>query len=151
MGAIEAWDYRDPKCAENIKKFTDNKLGLIWDTIATDSAAQICAKVLIPGGSYGQILNTKFPRVDAKVTRTIGYAATGEPLEKGQYKKLDTSADFEFMKKWIAIVEPLLESGKIIPHPPKISRGFDGILDGMDLMRDGKLSGGKLVFSLAET
>jgi len=150
MGAIEVWDYHDPDCVEKIKRFTDSKLNLIWDTICSDSTAKLCAEVLAYGGKYGKFLSGKFLREDAKVTTTIAYMATGEPLAKGPYQQEDTSAEFEFMKKWIAIVDPLLAAGKIKPHPQKIGHGFDGILDGMDLMRDGKLSGGKLVFNVEE-
>ena len=150
MGAIEVWDYHDPDCAEKIKKFTDNKLNLIWDTISSDSTAKLCAEVLAHGGKYGKFLSGKFPREDAIVTTTIAYAATGEPFAKGSYEQEDTSAEFEFVKKWVAIVDPLLAAGKVKPHPQKVSRGFDGILEGMDMMRDGKVSGSKLVYIVEE-
>ena len=148
MGAAEVFDYRDPASIEEIKKFDVN---LIWDTIALESSADFCAQVLAQGGSYGIILDVKMKdRPDVKHTFNLGYTSLGERVEKsfGTFSQEHCEKDYEFMQKWILEGDRLLAEKKLKPHPMKISKGFEGIIQGMDDMRDDKVSGQKLVFSV---
>jgi hypothetical protein len=46
----------------------------------------------------------------------------------------------------------LLEQGKLKVHPPSVRpNGLKGVLEGMQEMRDGKVSGEKLVYKIADT
>ncbi|KAI1622990.1 zinc-binding oxidoreductase alcohol dehydrogenase [Exophiala viscosa] len=148
LGAAETFDYSDPDCAEKIRKYADNNLKYIWDTISLDSSAKICAEAIAPGGICGRILGVKVPRDDIKTTFSLGYTAAGEPVKKPFGDMPDNAKDFEFAKKWIETVEPLLQAGKIKVHPPKVGKGLESVLDGLDLMRNDKVSGHKLVYVL---
>lgn len=148
LGASEAFDYRDPDVVDKIKKYTDGNLRIVWDTIALPPTAKISADVLAPGGSYGAILNVELPRDDVKKTYSLGYTASGEPVKKGGFHKEDTSEDFEFMKRWVAEVEPLIAQGRIKVHPPKVGKGLENIFEGLDLLRNDKVSGQKLVYTV---
>ena len=69
------------------------------------------------GGKYGAILAVQFITIFS-----MGYTAMGEPVVKSFYKNEDNAElqrDFEFMKKWIKVVNPLLAQGKSTVHPPK--------------------------------
>lgn len=60
--------------------------------------------------------------------------------------------DFEFASMFAGITERLLEEKKLVPHPVVLkSGGLEGVLDGLELVRDGKVSGGKLVYRVADT
>lgn len=148
LGAAAAFDYRDPDCAAQIKKYTNNNLKYIWDTISLPQTAQLCAEVIAPGGTYGTILKVKFPRDDVKCTYSLGYTGFGEPIKKTGFEIPARAEDFEFLKKWIAEVEPLLQQGRLKVHPPKVGKGLEEVLDGLDLLRHDKVSGQKLVYAV---
>lgn len=78
----------------------------------------------------------------------MGLTALGEPVDKGGYKIDDTSEDFEFMKKWVAIVEKLLAEGKIKAHPARVGHKMENIFEGLSLLKSDKVSGQKLVYVL---
>lgn len=60
--------------------------------------------------------------------------------------------DYEFMKRFSALAEELLKDGKIKVHPLRVEgEGLKGVLDGLQLMREGKVSGQKLVYRVTET
>ncbi|KAL2406807.1 Trans-enoyl reductase TOXD [Exophiala dermatitidis] len=148
MGAVAAFDYKDPNCVAQIKEFTNNNLKYVWDAISLPPTAQLCAQVIAPNGRYGTILPVDFPRKDVKQTHSVAYTAFGEPVKKPFFEAQDTTADFEFMKGWIAEAEGLLHQGQLKHHPLKIGRGLENVLEGMDQLRQDKVSGQKLVYVL---
>lgn len=148
MGAEAVFDYRDPNAVEEIKKYTNNNLKFIWDVISLEATAKFCAQVLSSGGTYGVLLGLKSPRDDIKFSYTLGYTAVGEPVKKMSYMSGDNTKDFEWTKKWIPIAESIIAQGKIKVHPTKVEHGLEGILNGMDLMKEDKVSGNKLVFTV---
>lgn len=59
--------------------------------------------------------------------------------------------DAWFMEMFIQIMEGLLVDGKIKVNPPSVCRGgVRGIFDGLQAMREGKMSGEKLVYRVAD-
>lgn len=151
FGATEVYDYKDPESIEKIKKYTNNNLKLVWDTISLESSAEFCSKVLAEGGNYGKILGVEMQgRPDVKQTFNLGYTAIGERVEKafGNYTKEEAQKDYEFIQPWLVEGDRLLAEKKLKPHPIKVSKGFEAIVAGMDDMRDDKVSGQKLVFAV---
>ncbi|OQU97051.1 hypothetical protein CLAIMM_03054 [Cladophialophora immunda] len=148
MGADAVFDYRDSDCAAKIRQRANDNLKLVWDCISEKSSAKICTDALASGGVYGTILQVDSPRDDIQVKYTLGYTCVGEPVDKGFFKQDDTTADFEFMKKFIPIAESLLHQGKLKPHPVRLGNGLENVIDGMDMLRQGKVSGEKLVYKL---
>jgi hypothetical protein len=69
-------------------------------------------------------------------------------VEKRSTRYNDNTKDFEFMKRWSLIAESIIAEGKINVHFPKVEKGLIGVLEGMDLMKDGRVSGSKLVYTL---
>ena len=57
---------------------------------------------------------------------------------------------FAFARKWAEVVDEILQGGLIKAHPPRLMEGgLDGILEGCQLMKDEKVSGQKLVYTVA--
>ena len=60
--------------------------------------------------------------------------------------------DFSFAIKFIETADKLWADGKWVPHPQRVgSGGLLGAIDGMQMMKDGKVSGQKLVYRVDET
>lgn len=156
LGAVEAFDYKDPDCAKKIREYTNNELKLAWDTISTEATAKLCSEALSSNGDgciYGALLNLKSPRTDVKSTYSLGYTAVGEYFEFGRGDKVITyqasAEDWEFAKSWMVEWERLLAEGKLKINEPKVGRdGLKGALDGIDDVRNDRVSGQRLVARL---
>lgn len=72
----------------------------------------------------------------------------GEPVEKPTVSVSAQPEHFEFMKKWILEVEGLLVENKLKVHQVRVNKGLENIFEGLELMRQGKVSGEKLVYTL---
>ena len=60
--------------------------------------------------------------------------------------------DFEFGKMFWELSRGLLKEGKVKVHKLRVNKygkGLEGALKGMQAMREGKVSGEKLVFTIA--
>ena len=150
FGADEVLDYNDPQSVDKIKQLTNNNLKLSWDTIGVDSSAEFCGKVLAAGGRHGIIGPAKPQRSDITVTFSLGYTAAGEPVKKSfaEFGAEKTTRDYEWMIKWIELVDGLLAQGKVKPHPTKVTQGLENVIEGMHMLKDNKVSGQKLVYTL---
>lgn len=149
------YDYKDPECGKKINKDTDDSLKLAWDTISLKSSAEICSEALssdATGTRYGSILPVKFPREGVESKMTMMYTIFGEEYEKAGRTSPASPEDFAFAKKFFGITEKLLAEGKLQTHPEKVgANGLEGALQGMQDMKDDKVSGQKLVYRVAET
>ena len=106
------------------------------------------------GGRYTCILAVDFPREDCKTDLVMGYTINGEDYKMGpqaplQPAKLD---DYAFGEMFFRLAEELFAAGKFRPHRATVGKGgLHGILDGLQLMREGKVSGTKLVYRVEDT
>ena len=151
LGAEKAFNYKDSDCAEQIRKYTDNNLKYAWDCIVTGDAPNICAGALSsgPGAKYASLLPTEFPREDVESQVTLAYSAFGEPYDKSFAKSDGSKEDFDFAANtWVPVVEKLLMEGKIKVHKPRVGSGLEKVLDGLDELKNDKVSGEKLVYKL---
>lgn len=83
------------------------------------------------------------------MTFTIAYTCFGETFQSGgkTFEAKDLQEDYEFAVGWAAMFEKLLADGKVKVHPPKVmDGGLDKLLEGLDLLRNDKVSGQKLVY-----
>lgn len=133
---------------EQIKQFTGGELTYIWDTISLSESAEICSKVISPGGTYGTVLYVNFPRSDITQTFSLGYTAMGEPIDKGGHLFEARPQDFEFTKKWVTEAELIISQGQLKAHPKEVYSGLEKVIDGLDLLRHNRVSGKKLVYVL---
>ncbi|RMZ89596.1 hypothetical protein DV736_g3180, partial [Chaetothyriales sp. CBS 134916] len=124
----------------HVDGFEDILVKYVWDTICEQQTADFCSKVIAPGGKLGAIGGVEPPRDDITITRTLGYTATGETVKKpwATFPEEITKAHYEWIKKWADLVDELLAEGKIKPHPPKVRKGLENVIEGMDEMKEGK-------------
>jgi NADPH:quinone reductase-like Zn-dependent oxidoreductase len=152
FGADHVFDYSSPTCAEDIRKLTNNKLEYAWDTISEGSAPKICAEALGDSGDlkYGAILSVKdFPRKDVKQTYSLGYTVVGERFQWRTTSFEAKPQDFEFGVKFTTIAEKLLADGKIRPPSKEVrDGGLEAIFGGLDDLKEGRVSGTKIVYKI---
>jgi len=152
-GAHEAFDYHGSECGAKIRGLTKNKLRYAWDTIAEGESPKICDAALSDDPAiichYGTILGAKSPREGVKSTFTLMYTLFGEDFHKYGQDFSASKDDYEFGKTWMDLTEKLVAEGKLKPHPKRVGTGgLVGVLKGMEDLKDGKVSGKKLVYHL---
>jgi NADPH:quinone reductase-like Zn-dependent oxidoreductase len=154
FGADHVFDYSSPTCAADIRKLTDNKLQYAWDTISEGSSPKICAESLGDSGDliYGTILIVKdFPRKDVKQTFSLGYTMVGEDFRFHTNFIKAKPQDLEFGVKFVSIVEKLLAEGKLKPPNKEVrDGGLEAIFAGLDDLKEGRVSGTKIVYRIGE-
>jgi NADPH:quinone reductase-like Zn-dependent oxidoreductase len=155
LGAEAVFDYKTPKVADEIRKYTNNTLKLAWDCTGLGAAVS-AGSLSTKGGKYATLLPLDEkelldvnPKVDGPYV-TLMYSIFGEKFVKGS-ETPPKPDEFEFAKKFWEITRQLLEEGKLKAPQTYVNRGgsgFEGILKGLDELRADKVSGGKLVYKL---
>ncbi|KAF8865528.1 putative zinc-binding oxidoreductase ToxD [Acephala macrosclerotiorum] len=153
LGADHVFDYHDPNCGAKINALMNNKLTLVFDTIATPSSAKICASAIstLPSPPLGKkiyvnLMGIDFPRQDVQNMFLLAYTISGEEFEIEGEKWDAVPEDFELGKRFMSFSEKLLEEGVVKGHPVKmLEGGLGGILGGMEELKNGRVSGVKLV------
>ncbi|MCJ1399246.1 hypothetical protein MMC11_002448 [Xylographa trunciseda] len=159
LGADAVFDYNDPACSEKIKEFTKDKLYYAFDTIANERTGAMCVAAMASGTStplkYSSLLGIKkLPREDVDNKHTLAYTMMGESFRFGPNGPEFPASkdDIEFGKMFWGLACKLLAEKKVKVHPVDVRPGgLKGVLEGMDEMRQGKVSGKKLVYRVAET
>ncbi|CEJ56576.1 Putative ToxD [Penicillium brasilianum] len=153
LGADGVFDYRDPQSAAEIRKLTDNNLKLVFDCISLEASAKYCeAAISTEGGEYSALLNVKVERENVNSRFTLGYTAVGEAFKFGDIPFPAKPEDKAHAEKFVAIAESLLAQGKVKVHRPRVGKdGLKGVLEGLQLLKEDKVSGEKLVYNVSET
>ncbi|KAL3963175.1 hypothetical protein ACCO45_000179 [Purpureocillium lilacinum] len=149
-GADFVFDYNDPDVGQKIREHTNDNLHYAWDTISLPASAKICAEALssAPGGKYASLSSVDFPRKDCSSGFTLAYTALGEAFTFGDIKIPAKPEDYEFAKMFWELSRELLAEGKIKAHPRRVRQGLEGVLEGLQELKDNKVSGEKLVYTL---
>ena len=159
LGADKVFDYHSPTCGADIRAYTDNSLTKAWDCISDETTATICAQALSDKEAdvqYSALLDvdkeilTKVNPNVSKFEMTLAYTSFGEHFVKWADFPANLE-DFEFAKMFWEEARGLLAEGKIkLAHPivNRGGRGLEGTIVGMDELKNGKVSAGKLVYTL---
>lgn len=134
-----------------IREYTSNHLYLGLDCIADEtSTSTICDAVSTEGGIVGSTGAAECSRKDIARKFALGYVYKGEEfLREGKPVPADLAA-FEFTVDFLILCEGLLASGRLLPHPHKLGAdGLEGVIEGMEQLRKGEVSGVKLVHRIA--
>jgi len=156
LGAEYVFDYHDAEaCVKQIRDVTGDSLTHVLDCIG---AEDICVPAMSTSidGVYctltdlppGDIANPRIRR-----ERVEGYTACGEPYEMMGQRVEVNEHDYELGKTFFEITRKLVEEENIKPHRMSINEGgvgLEGALAGMQLMREGKVDGRKLVYTIEQ-
>lgn len=147
LGADHVFDYNDPEVGEKIRQATNDKLKLVFDCISEGNSLSIVAAAISSAGGHMSALLpiSNFPRDDVKTQFTLAYTALGEKFNDNIPAN---QSDYEFGVKFWKLAGDLLNSGKIKAHPKEVRNGLEGIPQGLNDLRDGKVSGVKLVYKV---
>jgi NADPH:quinone reductase-like Zn-dependent oxidoreductase len=155
FGAEQTFDYSQPGCAADIKSFTKNSLKYVLDCITDAESIQLCyAAIGRAGGRYScleippqHLLSRKAVKADFVMPLKI----FGKRIALGgAYERAACQSTFEAGVELVIAAQKLLDCGQIRCHPPRIlSPGFGGILEGLDLLKRGQVSGQKLVVRIS--
>jgi hypothetical protein len=149
------YDYKTPDCAAKIRADNKNCLEYAIDCVAEDSSMTFCYAALgRMGGKYvalnpfnEQLATRKVIDPDWILATRIDGAGSAWPAPYGcpPEPKLETLSVFLFQK-----VQELLNEEKLRSHPVRVEEGgLKGILNGVEILRKGGLSGQKLVYPVA--
>ena len=150
-GADFVFDYNSPSLAADIRDASKGSLRHAFDCISTEVTARVCAESLgASGGQYSSLLPVeKLPREDVSNKFTLAYTALGDRFIYNSIEFPASKDDHAFMVDFQSLTSKLLEQGKIKPHPHHVKQGgLEGILEGLQELRERKVSGEKLVYLL---
>ncbi|PWY89875.1 GroES-like protein [Aspergillus heteromorphus CBS 117.55] len=153
LGADLVFDYHDPRVGEQIREATDDALELVLDAVSTVQSAGICAAAISSdGGCYNALLYVRCPRTDVDSHVSMAYDLLGEPYQQGAKEVAMDPASLEFGIRWCEQIERLLQDRRIMPHRFQVKGGgLGGIVNGLQLLREGKVRACKLVYRVDET
>ncbi|KAF6815058.1 zinc-binding oxidoreductase [Colletotrichum sojae] len=157
LGASAVFDYKSPTVSEDIRKHTNDSLTLAWDCQSTPESATLIAKAL--SSTQESVVGTLLPVDKAKVQEvnpkvdvkmSLYYTVFGEPF--GYFGRREAvPEDYEFGKRFWELSRQLLADGKLKPIRVIKNRGgsgLDGVIFGLKELKEGKVSAGKLVYTL---
>lgn len=160
LGADKLYDYHTETetLAREIKDFTKNKLTLAWDCSPTEESARLCALAMsdVEKGKYSSLL-----RVDSSVVKkanpnvesdsTLAYTAWGEAFSRYGLFFDAKPEDREFAGMFWELSRALLAEGRIKVAKIAVEQGgtgLEGALQGLDDLKQGKVSATKLVYRI---
>ncbi|KAJ5920003.1 hypothetical protein N7516_010861 [Penicillium verrucosum] len=150
-GADLVFDYNSPTCAEDIRAATKNTLRYALDPFAEAKTLRICyAAIGRTGGRYCALEQYQEGLCSRKVIKhelVMGGAISGRGVELPDPYGIPPRPEIGiWARSWYAELQKLIDNGKLKACPIKIIPGkFEGILEGLDMLRNGKVSGKKLV------
>ncbi|KAI0160283.1 GroES-like protein [Xylariaceae sp. FL1272] len=160
VGADHVFDYKSPTVGADIRALTENKLKYAWD--CTGLGGAISAAALSDneeGGKpkYGAILPVERKTIDdvnpivEGPLFTLGYDAFGVDYNRFGTPYEGKQEEVDFAREFWGLSQKLFEEGKLKPLKPEVNRGgkgLEGVLVGLEELRNDKVSGGKLVYTI---
>ncbi|RYP20948.1 hypothetical protein DL765_002485 [Monosporascus sp. GIB2] len=156
-GADVCFDYNSPTCGEDIRAYCDNALDYALDCITEESTMKICYQAIGRlGGKYCGLEpypeETAASRCAVEADWILATWMRGLPISWPEpFGNAGKPECREFAAHFFPHIHPLFTSGKLRPHPTRVEpNGFEGLLDGVGLIRKGAIRGQKLVYRTAE-
>ena len=160
LGADAVFDYHSPAVADDIRAWSNDPdaLTLAWDCAGAGDSPVICAAALsrTRAGHYRSVT-----RFDDEIVRAVNdrvdngfrvaYTMFGEAFDKVWLVMPAVPEDYEYGKMFWGLARELLEQGKVKPARGDVNRGgegLEGVLVGLRDLKEGKVSGVKLVYTL---
>lgn len=145
------FNYNDTKSAFAIKPLTQNNLSLCVDCFSEQSSYEFCAQVLSKGATYAALRPIDSIRPDLDFRVCMGVLYFDAPFALAGQKYDAPPGAFESAVRFAEVAERLLAEDKIKPHPNDVRmNGLEGVLDGIHELKEGKVHGVKLVYTLSQ-
>lgn len=155
-GAERAFDSRDPASAAAIRAYTSNALEYALDCVCNVTSMEFCYAALGRfGGRYTALEPFSEERAQHMRRRRVrphwllGASLLGRRISwKAPYGIDEPDPELRlFGAEWFRCVQGMLDRGEIQPHPVRVMKGqgFEGVLEGVELLRKKVVSGEKLV------
>jgi len=144
LGADAVFDYKDPQVVQKIQQWAQGhgRLETALDTISEHGSIDLCVEAVGKGGKVVTLLPPPkdFDAKGAEVINILVYS-TLKPTNTDDHRK---------MTEWNKKITSYIESGKISKGvvPLKVFHGFEQLPEAIDYVRQGKVSGQKLVVTL---
>lgn len=154
LGAVATFDYHSPTCGADIREFTDDNLAFALDCHSDTGSMTICYEAIgSQGGQYMAI--NPFPlrvhrRRSIRPDWVFMFTQFAQAIPwKRPYNCDPQPEDKAFAIMWYEQVQHLLDADKISPSPQKeMAGGLAAVMDGMELLNKGKVTGYKLVYAV---
>ncbi|KAI0047241.1 dehydrogenase [Auriscalpium vulgare] len=153
LGADEVYDYNDPEVGQKIKASTKGALKHAVDTISEGKTPQLVFDAFSEeGGVVAAILPYATPpRDNIKVVNSFAFDNLGKSYDLPR-KHVATPEANERVYGHAKLLEQLIADGKLKPNPVNvIPGGLAGVSDGFQYMLEGKVSGQKITYRIADT
>ncbi|THH06161.1 hypothetical protein EW146_g9700 [Bondarzewia mesenterica] len=152
LGADEVFNYKDPEASKKVRDATQGQLKFAVDTFCEKQTPKQVADALSDeGGVVSAILPYQSVRENIKVVNSIAYTLLGKNLNfpmKFTATELETARG----RKYAQLLSDVLATGKIKPNPTRVfPKGLASVPEGLQYMRDGKVSGEKITYRIADT
>ncbi|RPD66609.1 GroES-like protein [Lentinus tigrinus ALCF2SS1-7] len=153
LGADAVFDYRDPEVVAKIKAVTGDSLTRVFDAISEVDSQRISAASLGPAGEKIIVLLSPQPgatdRTDVEFCETLVYTALGRAFAWPSLNQTYpvSESDRAHMVQFVRNLPGLVKEGAIRPLAVKLwEGGLAAVSDGMQYMREGKVSAQKIVY-----
>jgi NADPH:quinone reductase-like Zn-dependent oxidoreductase len=152
-GAIGTAPYASANCVETIKSIADgDQIRYALDCITDATSASICFAALARTGGWYACLEDFHEswrtRHAIKTKVVMGYEMQGRDVHLGHdvYSRPARQELHDLGVLWAREMQALLDAGKVMTQPVReLQNGFEGVIHGLGLIRDGVVRGQKLV------
>ncbi|KAI0823565.1 GroES-like protein [Trametes gibbosa] len=154
LGADIAFDYRDRDVVAKIKQATGDSITRVVDAFSLKESQRISAEVIAPTGGkvilVQGVVEGATERRDVQMIPTLIYTALGRAFSfgAGAYFAVSTE-DRDHMVEFLKKLPQLVQDHAV--KPPKVKLwdgGLAAITDGLQYMREGKISAEKIVYRI---
>ncbi|KAH6954162.1 hypothetical protein DER45DRAFT_585806 [Fusarium avenaceum] len=152
-GVKGVFDYRDPQVVDKIREAVPD-LRYVFDTIGNNSSSKTASSAITHSSGVlctvrpGKA-NTDDIAKNVKVTDVLVWTAFLQDHRYRDFHWPPSQEDHDLAAKFFRELPDLLSSGKIKPNTTKlIESGLDGVEQGFQEYRDGKISNYKIVYKI---
>ncbi|KAI0890575.1 putative zinc-binding dehydrogenase family oxidoreductase [Annulohypoxylon maeteangense] len=151
-GASAVFNYAAADTAAAIRTHTGARLKYVLDCIADETSVACCYGAIQRAGGFYTALElvpegTLRKRRAIKASFIMAPEVFGKEVKlSGGYERPASEEKHRVVVRMFAVVQRLLDEGKLRTHPVQmVGPGLEGILEGLELLRSGAVSGKKLV------
>ncbi|KAJ6577394.1 dehydrogenase [Mycena capillaripes] len=151
LGADAVFDYRDPEVVEKIRVYTNSALAHAVDCISDKTTTRQVAECLSQGGgAIALMLNEPVDAPGVRARFDLVYTLLGKAFEHPMpYAAIPEH--YEFGKATVLLLSRLLHEGKLKTTPVKlVPNGLNDVQEWLEYMKQGKVSGEKITYRVAE-